>query len=539
MQKIMFVLMKHKLLLLAIFVTFFTHLTYLRAGFVWIDHNDIEEKHAIVPIQEIPNTFLMPFGETSFYRPIVVIVNSIDYVLYELNPIGFHFTNLLLHIIVVILVAPFLVLFYQLTDIQKLIARLFVGVHPMSILIVGAITRRQETLGAIFIMLSVIAYVYARKRSNLKFTLAFCGIFFFALCVKETSLVIVPALIILWEVIQKKFTLIKNIRVFISASIPVTTYFLLRMRAVPEVWNTEITQQLTASEYVATRIGLLGKWLLYSINPLKPDFTDAVSVLRISDPSVILFFLVLCALLLFICRIGVRNPFSIGVMLTFLLIAPGLALIPVPRMGTPNYGYLPVLGMAMVIVVIWSLFEEKYTRSLIFAGALWFLVACAVTFVSGDRFKNDFTLFSPEVEKQYFPEGNYFLGNYYVQHGEHKKAQEAFKRSLENDESKIAFRNDLPTRINLASVSMQRGENKEARELLYHVLNDVEDSQIEMLTFNLAITFHNEEKYKEVIEILESREWSFKGAYLMLADSYGKIGLVQKKKEALTKADSF
>lgn len=539
MQKIHFFLKRHQLVLIAIAVTFFVHLTYLKAGFVWIDHNDIEEKQAVVALYEIPRAFATPFGQTSFYRPVVTIVNSFDYALYGTNPSGFHMTNLLLHLGVVIVAGLFLKLFFNLNEIQVFLARLFIGVHPMSILIVGAVTRRQETLAALFILLTLILYIQVRSTGEKWGYIIFASIsFFLALLTKETSVVIVPALIVLWELTSENKRSRKVLRLWLFGVASIVFYSLLRLHAVPHVWNTKLPK-MAVSEYFGTRVGLAGKWLVYSVNPFRPNFSDAVPVYSLFTVPVFFLTLLFSAIALFIFLHGYKSNLSKAIMLTGIFMTPGLAIIPVPRMGTPNYGYLTAIGLAGIVALLWWNLEKRWTRLSTSVAALWLLLASAVTFISGDQFKNDETLFKYEVQNAYFPEGHYFLGNYYLKKGEYAIAQKEFERGLIKDDSMLAFRNDQPAKINLATVTMQLGDNEKARELFLQTLENADDSQKALVTFNIALTFYNEGEYAKTVEALQSRDWNIPKAYFLLADTYDKLGNEKEKQDALTKAGSL
>src|SRR6266545_7658058 len=84
---------KNRNSILVLLVVAVIHFSYLPNGFTWLDHNDIEEGHGYLPFNEVYKAFILPFGETSFYRPVVVILNSIDHTFYGNWPIGYHVTN--------------------------------------------------------------------------------------------------------------------------------------------------------------------------------------------------------------------------------------------------------------------------------------------------------------------------------------------------------------------------------------------------------------------------------------------------------------
>src|SRR5437667_4026809 len=84
-----------------LFFIFLFHLSFIGNGFVWLDHGDIEKGRAIISLGNFSDAFLMRFGETGFYRPLVTIMHSIDAAMYGMWAPGFHLTNVLLHLAVV------------------------------------------------------------------------------------------------------------------------------------------------------------------------------------------------------------------------------------------------------------------------------------------------------------------------------------------------------------------------------------------------------------------------------------------------------
>ena len=88
------------ILVAAVYGTTLTH------GFVWDDNNVIVQNPLLENLGNIPRFFLsedMAMGPTGYYRPLTYISFALDRALWGLNPAGFHLTNLVLHILVVLL----------------------------------------------------------------------------------------------------------------------------------------------------------------------------------------------------------------------------------------------------------------------------------------------------------------------------------------------------------------------------------------------------------------------------------------------------
>lgn len=93
-------------LALALAVTLVAHLDALGVGFVWDDHALIEDREDVHTVQPLHTYFTRMFWsdplsiETrDFYRPLVSLSFSTDWVLGDGSPLVFHVTNLLAHLV--------------------------------------------------------------------------------------------------------------------------------------------------------------------------------------------------------------------------------------------------------------------------------------------------------------------------------------------------------------------------------------------------------------------------------------------------------
>ena len=108
---------------LVIMLILLTHAGYIDNGFVWLDHNDIEDGHAILPLSHLSKAFTAPFSKTGFYRPLITIAHSVDYALYGGRPFGFHLSNILFHLMAAIAAGFFVASFVPLLSWQRCHAR--------------------------------------------------------------------------------------------------------------------------------------------------------------------------------------------------------------------------------------------------------------------------------------------------------------------------------------------------------------------------------------------------------------------------------
>ena len=132
--------------------------------------------------------------EGIFYRPISILSYQLDYLVWRLNPFGYHLTDLVLHIMVTVMT---LLLGLRLTKgdwkISLVAACLFTS-HPILVETVPAIARRQDVLETLFLILSFYTYLSTNRTGRFNFPLWSLFFFILALGSKETA-VQIPGLV--------------------------------------------------------------------------------------------------------------------------------------------------------------------------------------------------------------------------------------------------------------------------------------------------------------------------------------------------------
>jgi hypothetical protein len=524
-----------KILYITVLVfTFLSHASYLNSGFTWLDHGDIEAGRTIIPLSDYPIMLVTRFGETGFYRPLVTFTNSLDYALYKTNATGYHLTNTLLHTAVTAVVPLFLSVFFTFTAVEMLLAMLIVGVHPLSWLEVGAITHRQELFLTLFTLLTAYFHKEARlqRRELYKVLAATC--FLLALFSKETAIVIVPAIIIFWELIQKKNKL-KSIKqksqlsLYISEVIVFGIYILFRQRAVPELWRAS-SPPLSFSDAIGTRLSVLSRLVIDFVSPVRPPLSDAIPVVGLFTPIPMLIFIALVILVVLIIKRGIKSELGRAIILCLILLTPALNIIPVPRIGSPHYGYLPLVVFSALVILIVRFLRKSFDTHGIFilvVVGFWILVMAMSTFWGGFHFKDDYTLFQPEVlHDSHFLEGYYYLGNYYFKKQNLEAAEKEYFLALKSDPKILAYQEKRSIFINLASVYLQNNQLDKADQMLSNA-EELKGTGNDLTLFhNRMILSYKKQDYKAVFQLSQDNQ-AFPYSpiiYIILADSLHHLG---------------
>ena len=154
-------------------LTLLPFLPALQNGFVWDDEATIEENSGYrglgwSRLRWMFTTFLM-----GHYQPLSWVTLGFDYVVWGMNPFGYHLTNIILH-------AANAVFFYFITrrllsialsipdgeapwqlSLSSAFAALLFAIHPLRVESVAWVTERRDVLSAFFFLSTIYCYVRA------------------------------------------------------------------------------------------------------------------------------------------------------------------------------------------------------------------------------------------------------------------------------------------------------------------------------------------------------------------------------------------
>ena len=134
----------------------------LKGQFLWDDEGLIQYNPHIKNWGYLSKIFISNLragagDSTNFYRPVQVFTYLIDYSLWKLNVIGYHMTNVLLHILVALSIYWLIQILFG-DRILSLLTALFFVVHPIHTEAITYISGRADPLAALFILLCFIFY---------------------------------------------------------------------------------------------------------------------------------------------------------------------------------------------------------------------------------------------------------------------------------------------------------------------------------------------------------------------------------------------
>lgn len=193
-------------------VTALPALVYLNSlgnTFVYDDYLTITNNHFIREWRYLSAFFNQKYfvvsGELT-YRPIVTLSYFLEYALWQLNPWGYHLTNMIIHTLNVYLIYCMAYrLFYNRQS--AFISSVIFSIHPIFTEAVNAVSYREDLLSATFFLAAFILFLKASRSVGKKnfiicYAFSLCA-YLFALLSKEMAITL-PFLILAYDLILQK-----------------------------------------------------------------------------------------------------------------------------------------------------------------------------------------------------------------------------------------------------------------------------------------------------------------------------------------------
>jgi protein O-mannosyl-transferase len=344
-------------------VAFLCYAQTIAFPFVYDDKFLISNNLYITSFRYLPQFFTTHLWDgvdvhmVNYYRPLLLVWSLINYKLFGLNPVGWHVTNVLLHVLATYLVCTLTERFTRDRGIGILSGLIF-AVHPVHVEVVAWASAASEMLLTIFVVSSLICFMSAlneqkERRWPLMSSLLYTG----ALLSKEPA-VMMPAMIFLfgWMKRNAEEGFAKRALASIKATAPfiliVCGYYGLRLLLFGREHYSPF-ETLSTGTMVRTWPLLLCFYLkmlafpfhlspLYDI-PAVSSITTTIFVL-----PVLLIVLLAGALLLWSRRDGSRAVLFACLWLIWLLPAFYIRAFSTEKKAGDRYMYLPSVGFCIL-----------------------------------------------------------------------------------------------------------------------------------------------------------------------------------------------
>ena len=373
------------------------------------------------------------------YHPFTLLSLSIDFYFWGNNPIGFHLTNLILHLFNVALVFVFFRKLKSSLLVAFLVSLLY-GIHPMHVESVAWISARKDVLYVFFFLLGLLSYLYMQNLKNSKRIFLFyflTFICFIASLLSKNIAFTFPIILLLIDYFQNR-KLDKSI--FINK----TPFFIL---AIVSIFIMKYGQQasdsmgeLTMIEYGnSILIGVFNS-VFYIYKLLLPIDLAAFHPFPLSTETPIVYYLAIAPFLGFIYSLywffkKSRKVFF-GLLFFLISIGPLLQIIPFGKaISSERYTYLAYIGLFYVLAIFVEYMLTSFNKSIknmtISIVFIWFILLAYQTNKQSRVWKNSNTLWSQVLDL--YPDSHWAYmsrGLYFIEQEEYSKAYEDLNVSI-------------------------------------------------------------------------------------------------------------
>jgi tetratricopeptide (TPR) repeat protein len=545
-----------------VFACLLFYFNTLSADFVWDDRIFLVENPHMMSFSFLTQFFTKDFWNvydssvhSLYYRPLLAASFMLDYSTWKLEPFGYHFTNLLLHILVCVFVFIFVRLLIKDLEIA-FISSLIFSVHPVHTEAVSFISGRVDLIPCLFMLLSLVLFLkyFSKRKVALYISSLLC--FAVALLAKEMAATL-PLLILCIDYLflsqnSAKRVMGNFLRLHMSFFVLLGGYLIVRYYFVGLPFAKD---NFTSIPFL--RSNLIGKlgcdvqsgyfWPL--INDLKifafyvgllfcpynlklvPSFDPAFTIF---EPAV----LTGLALVLILSIIAFRNIkkypiLSFSAFWFFITILPVSNIISKKQIFAERYMYIPSIGFCVGLGFLfsWVLKQNIKTRILnwrkyFYAVLFLYLIAFGQeTYERNKVWENDFILWYDASKA--IPENYYTHINLAVEYSRFQAWDKAV------DELRAAFKInnsiDYKALYLLAYAYSQKGEVDRAIKA-YQKVTEIKPDFIDAY-YDLSIAYSVDDQHEKAIETglktLE-KDPGFYRAYYIIACNYRKLGRIDE-----------
>ncbi|MBI4778188.1 tetratricopeptide repeat protein [Candidatus Desantisbacteria bacterium] len=500
-------------------ISILIYINILWNGFVYDDFLLIIENKRIQHWQSL-------FDSLWYWRPVNTITLMLDYSLWELKPVGYHLTNIVLHALASISVYLLINTIIKNTRLSLIIGLVFAA-HPLHTEAVAPITHRQELLSMIFYALSFIFYI-RKNISKWYFPISLIA-YILAVFSKEVAAIGFPLMLIVYDLCFNKFTNLsqlikKNIKHYIPYGIVLCLFVILHMLMLKNISGTffsgeniqRVSGHQTGSYFSLIYTTIIAfpyyiKLLIFPYN-LCLDYTLSTPH-SILEPDVILslgLFLILISTTILSYRYS--RILFFGLSWFFLNWFPVSNLIPLSHFFiAERYMYVPSLGFCLILGMgIERLYAYKKQLSIIMI-AIILIVYSGLTIHRNLDYKSEYTIWSKTVKQNpKSTRAHMNLGIAYAREGLHNKAIAEYLEVLKINP------NHVNAHDSLGVAYMEKGLYNEAIEEIKKVIK-LKPDQLYAYN-NLGIAYEKKNECEKAIalykKVLNTKSINYKDAFM-------------------------
>jgi hypothetical protein len=482
------------------FHTLFFNFTYLDDYQLIVGNYYFNKNLANIPLTFLKGVFKGVFRapDITLYRPIMNILFILEAQVGNKEPLVYHLTNVVLHLIASCLLFS-LLLKLKYDKALSLLFSLIFALHPALTCNVAWIPGRNDILLAIFTLLWFTAFINFSILNTSSWLYFLLQEIFFLLAVftKETALFI-PIIGILFLILNRKKLLSKkNILLYIVWVATISLWLVLRCNALTNSNAIQLSamKQLLYVVPIAL-VQYIGKMLLpIHLSPL-PTIKDTPIIYGI-----------ISILLLLAAIFTTKKFYSVNLILGLSWVI--LFLLPPFMVYLSNYGiltenrlYMPLIGVIMILLETDLVKNISKKKAVLVSIFLPIIAAFSITtYKYSTVFRDKITFWEYAVKTSpHLTLAHRNLGAMYHMEGLLEKAEKKYKDALSLDPNEVMVHN------NLGLIYMKRGLYKEAeeefkKELLLNPMFDIAHYNYGLLCLQMGRLKEAEYFLKKTLEL--------------------------------------
>jgi protein O-mannosyl-transferase len=442
-----------KLLLPCIFLFFISFILYINIlpNTLFFDDEELIYKNAFIQnISYFPKYFVTNMvagaGKVSnMYRPVLTTSFALDYLIWKLNPVGYHLTSILLHTGNTLLVFVLIYFLFK-NRFLAFLTSLFFCIHPVQNEAVMYASGRTDPLFTFFTLLSLfllLLYLYKTKTRSVVYLLSLA--FFLLSLLSKESAVMMPFLFLLTYLVHRKSNTVTlpQFVLFIPYFIFDGFYILLRLT----VFNFQNTLNFynSANAYstnvfvrIYTFAAAFFQYFGVLFFPVELISSRNITILTSFFSPMFVSFVVLFLTAFFISYYLYKKnkTFLFCFLWFFIALLPSSGIIPINNIAAEHYLYLPSIGFFLFISYLFSILWEKFNHTYmhIFIAAVIFTISallCIRTYIRTFDWRDPITFYTISLKQS--PNNIAMRQNLamsYAEIGQTEKAIQEYKNTI-------------------------------------------------------------------------------------------------------------
>lgn len=435
--------------IIIVLAVFAVYANTIPAQFVWDDQTIVVRNDAIKSFKHIPYVFSNQFAEMTkyrgnIYRPMQEISYMVDNFLWDMNPGGFHVTNILLQ------AAAAAALFWLILNISgsaavAFIAALIFGIHPVNTEAVSYVAGRSDPLYLLFMIIAFNLYIKSAERSGFK-AIAYCSlslVLYLASVLSRETALFFPLLLLCYEKFAKRkgsSNLLRTIPFFVVAG----CYLFFRLNIIP--LDQKMLVFSKPETIILTNIRVLYEYIKILIFPFSLHMERVMIVPSRIDSSVVLSFIgILPLCLLFIYVWFKRRHLFFWVLWFIVFMLPHLNIMRLNALYAEHWIYAAAIGLYVLLAV----FLERLIQNNRFRSTGYLCLAIIIIYLSSLTITRNFDwLDEPSFyanTSKYTRSGRLLsnFGVYYEIHGDYDKAIKCHEEAITISPNTPLYHNNI------------------------------------------------------------------------------------------------